>query len=231
MTDARCTLLNRGLMICGLLLALGCGRHDAVQNPHRIEESQAPPQSVPTVAASPVKSDPVEELEQPKTTSLMQAASEGNLNDVKFHLRRDPEALHRSNDFGMTPLHLAADKGQDRVVEILLQAGADVNVPNANVQATPLQYAATGGFVQAVRVLLDANANVNATDSVGRTPLMWAASKGQESVVKLLLERGADANQTTPAGWTALKYAEQGMHSQVAALLRQHAPPDRTATR
>jgi ankyrin repeat protein len=31
---------------------------------------------------------------------------------------------------GWTPVHWAADKGQDKVVEVLVQAGADVNAAN-----------------------------------------------------------------------------------------------------
>ena len=214
MNNTLFTVVSRGLLSCGLSFVIGCGGNDAAQNPKPIQETQAQPQPAPLI-----KVEPVEKLQEPKTVDLFQAASLGNVNDVKFYLRSDPEALHRPNEVGMYPVHLAARRGQGKVLQILLQAGADVDAPQIRVQASPLQYAATGGYVEAVRVLLDAKANVNATDSVGRTPLMWAATKGRVSVVKMLLERGVDANQETPTGWTALMYAEQGKHAEVVELL------------
>jgi ankyrin repeat protein len=218
MKNAIFAAVRRGLLLCGLSLAIGCGGKHAADNPKPVQETPALAQPAPAVHA-----EPAEELTEPKTVDLIQAASLGNVNDVKFYLRRNPEALHRPNNLGMYPIHLAARKGHGKALQILLQAGADVNAPNTKVKATPLQYAASEGHVEAAVVLLDAKANVNATDSAGRTPLMWAADKGQTLIVTLLLERGADANQETSGGWTALKYAEQGKHPAVVELLSKQA--------
>jgi ankyrin repeat protein len=224
MNNALFALASRGLLICGLSFVIGCGRKDAAQNQNPIQQQQAQPQPPALVNA-----EPLENLTAPKTVNLIQAASTGNVNDVKFHLRSDPKTLNQSNEGGMYPIHMAALKGHSQVLQILLQAGANVNTPNTKVQSTPLIYAATAGHVEAARILLDAKANVNATDSGGRPPLMWAATNGQVSVVKLLLERGADANLKTPSGWTALKYAKFRKRPEIVELLEQKTPMPRQA--
>jgi ankyrin repeat protein len=193
----------------------GCGAKDVAQDP--IPIAQAPPQT----QAVPASPDSADTLAEPKTADLFEAAKLGNNNDVKFYLRKDPEALNRSDANGMFPIHLAAIAGHSKVLTTLLQAGADANAQHTRVQATPLQYAATGGHVDAARVLLDAKANVNATDIDGRTPLMWAATSGQAQVAKLLLEHGADANQTNEAGMSPIHLAANKGHAQVLKVLLQ----------
>lgn len=193
---------SRRLFCCGLCIVMGCGAENAVPNPQPIRDTQAQPQP-----AAPVKVEPVEELTEPKTADLFQAASRGNVNDVKFYVRKDPEALNRANENGMYPIHLAAMNGHDKVLQVLLKAGADVNTPHSRVQATPLQYAATGGHIEAARALLDAKANVNAKDSEGRTPLAWAATSARTAMAKLLLERGADASLAAENGMTPIHQA------------------------
>ncbi len=195
-------------------LLLGCGPEKPAGTPTSAPSAPAQPRGSPT--------RPADELKEPKTKDLLQAASLGSVNDVKVFLRRDPEAIRRPNAIGLYPIHLAADQGRSEVIPILLAAGADVNTPHPEVRATPLQYAAAGGHLDAVRTLLDAGAKIDAVDSVGRTPLMWAASKGNEEVVQELLKRGADAKSTTNTGWTAQRYAEQGGHTRVVELLKNH---------
>jgi ankyrin repeat protein len=154
-----------------------------------------------------------------KTKDLAAAVTVGNVNDVKIFLQRDPEAIHRTGANDMVPIQLAADYGHSEIIQLLLQAGADVNAPHVKVQATPLQYAAEAGRLDAVRVLLAAHAKVDAVDNQGRTPLMWAATKGQVPVIQELLQHGADANLQAHNGWTALKFAQQQGNPQAVELL------------
>jgi uncharacterized protein len=198
----------------GLWFLLGCGRKST-------DDNGAPPRSPPQPQAPLSKAEPVEELKEPTTKSLLAAAMRGNVNDVKVYVRRDPEAVRRPDAEGFYPIHRAAGQGHSEVIRVLLRAGADVNTPHANVQATPLEYAAMHGHVDAARTLIAAGARVDSVDSQGRTPLMWAAWKGQGPVVQELLKHGADVSRTNKTGGTALRYAEQKGHAQVAELLRK----------
>ncbi len=198
----------------GLWFLLGCSRTSTT-------DKGTPPGSPPQPQAPLSRAEPVEALTQPKTKSLLEAARSGNVNDVKVYVRRDPEALHRPNNWGFYPIHLAADHGHSEVIRVLLRAGADVNMPHLKVQATPLQYAAMQGHLDAVRTLIAAGARVDSVDIAGRTPLMWAAWKGQGPVVQELLRHGADVSRRNKTGGTALRYAEQNGHAHIAELLRR----------
>jgi ankyrin repeat protein len=56
---------------------------------------------------------------------------------------------------GCTPLYMAAKRGHEEVVRLLLDAGADVNKATTDSGWTPLFVAAHSGHVSVMRQLLD----------------------------------------------------------------------------
>ena len=100
--------------------------------------------------------------------------------------------LQASTD-GSTPLCIAAMKGHMNVIECLVDASADVDIPDDN-GFTPLQLATIGGFVQIARFLLSRGANVNYSSNThsdkegrhGMTALMFAARSNDLSLVRCL---------------------------------------------
>ncbi|XP_054897856.1 ankyrin repeat and BTB/POZ domain-containing protein 3-B isoform X1 [Poeciliopsis prolifica] len=120
-----------------------------------------------------------------------------------------PDGINSMNEQGMTPLMYACVRGDEAMVQMLLDAGADINseVPNTvhkhpsvfpeTRQATPLTFAVLHGHVPVVQLLLDAKANVEGSlqdgmENYTETPLQLAAAAGNFELVSLLLERGAD---------------------------------------
>uniref|UniRef100_A0A8C4I0D2 BTB (POZ) domain containing 11b n=1 Tax=Dicentrarchus labrax TaxID=13489 RepID=A0A8C4I0D2_DICLA len=120
-----------------------------------------------------------------------------------------PDGINSMSEQGMTPLMYACVRGDEAMVQMLLDAGADINseVPNSvhkhpsvfpeTRQATPLTFAVLHGHVPVVQLLLDAKANVEGSLQDGMenytdTPLQLAAAAGNFELVSLLLERGAD---------------------------------------
>jgi ankyrin repeat protein len=98
---------------------------------------------------------------------------------------------------GRTPLYAACITDRVRVVEALLQHGADARQrftyrspvdKRVEADVTALHYAASPATVQA---LVRAGADVNAADATGTTPLMRAAFVGRTDVVRALLAAGA----------------------------------------
>jgi ankyrin repeat protein len=83
-------------------------------------------------------------------------------------------------------------QGQEAVVELLLEKGADVESKSRYGSQTPLLLAVGNGHKAVVKLLLEKGANVECKSRYGRRPLWYAAEKGHEAVVKLLLEKGAD---------------------------------------
>lgn len=97
----------------------------------------------------------------------------------------------------VTPLALAATNGNAVVEQLLLDAGAGAEVPNAD-GATPLMLAAASGNTDAIKILLDHGAAINAKEPLrGETPLMFAAGKNRAAAVKYLISRDADPAATT----------------------------------
>ncbi|MET1115056.1 MAG: ankyrin repeat domain-containing protein [Comamonas sp.] len=85
---------------------------------------------------------------------------------------------------GHTALMAAAVLGNVAVVNLLVRAGANVQVDF---------FAAAGrGLVAAGNALITQGADVNATDRSGVTPLMWAAENGHAAMVEALVQAGAN---------------------------------------
>uniref|UniRef100_A0A671KCK9 Ankyrin repeat and BTB/POZ domain-containing protein BTBD11-B-like n=1 Tax=Sinocyclocheilus anshuiensis TaxID=1608454 RepID=A0A671KCK9_9TELE len=120
-----------------------------------------------------------------------------------------PGGINSMSEQGMTPLMYACVRGDEAMVQMLLDAGADINseVPNTvqkypsvfpeTRQATPLTFAVLHQHIPVVQLLLDAGANVEGSlqdgmENYTETPLQLAAAAGNFELVSLLLERGAD---------------------------------------
>ena len=81
--------------------------------------------------------------------------------------------------FGMTPLHEAAVRGHQQVVQWLVESGgADVAATDTAFGNTPLHWAAFSGDVDTIAMLLEAGAFEDARDQHGFTPLHAAAHSG-----------------------------------------------------
>lgn len=122
---------------------------------------------------------------------------------------------------GATPLLRAAKAGDVEAVRVLLQHGANPNLPNIQ-GVTPLMAAAGQGSneidtrgrfktqpdqVASIDLLVKAGADVNAHDSRGQTALHGAALFGYDDVIKDLVAHNADINAKDANGMTPLDSA------------------------
>jgi ankyrin repeat protein len=93
----------------------------------------------------------------------------------------------------ITPLSLAARRGDTREITRLAAAGEDVNRPDPALNHwTPLLHAIHKAQRASVDALIAAGADVNRLGPEGLTPLIMAAGNGQAGIVRRLLEAGAD---------------------------------------
>ena len=85
-------------------------------------------------------------------------------------------------------LQAASFRGHEKIVQILLDAGADVNLKEQ--YGIGLQEASKNGHENVVQILLDAGADVN---NRGRydSALQAASASGHEKIVQILLDAGA----------------------------------------
>ncbi len=120
---------------------------------------------------------------------------------------------------GDTPLHLAAAGHRERIVGLLLKAGADPNAAANRRRGRPLHYAADGSVqrpewdparqVATLKLLLSAGAELEARDLNGATPLHRAVRTRSAAAVRLLLDRGADPTARNGSGSTPFHLAVQ----------------------
>ena len=78
----------------------------------------------------------------------------------------------------------------DPVVEVLLQAGADIDKAAGN-GTTALIYASEDGHGGIVKALLQAGADVDKAMNDGLTALIYASQKGHATIVEALIQAGA----------------------------------------
>ena len=112
----------------------------------------------------------------------------------------DPNAFISS---GEAMLHLAVMRGDSRVIRILVDHGADVNLRDATKGRTPIYeigFGLIGDPLSVLRELIAAGADVNARSQVGYTPLLELASGFQFEAVEILLAHGADPLATSKNG-------------------------------
>src|SRR5499427_8102156 len=102
--------------------------------------------------------------------------------------------VNRAQPDGTTPLHWAAYRVDQELVQKLLKKGARADVAN-HYGASPLAEAARVSNVPIVGLLLEGGADPNAANEDGQTPLMLAARTGDVAVAELLVKRGADVNR------------------------------------
>lgn len=86
---------------------------------------------------------------------------------------------------GMPPIVLAAKKGLEDVVQMLLTKGAYVDERDKN-GITPLEAAAIHNHVTVVKLLLEHGADINAHSTAGNSPIHWGRYWQNRNKPKLL---------------------------------------------
>jgi len=117
--------------------------------------------------------------------------------------------INAKNTEGKTALHMAAEKGNNKILNFLLDNEADPNI-RTDEGFSALCLAASQGFDGTVVLLLNCTPppDTEASDSKsGRTALLWAAEKCHAHTVQKLIEKGADIEAVARTGETALMLA------------------------
>ncbi len=118
----------------------------------------------------------------------------GEFSAVKQLLDRDAALISIRDAKNLTPLHVAASRGQSDVVELLLKYGADINGPTMSGTWTPIVFASYRGHLDTVRILIENGANVQ---SDGGNPIHYAGQRKHKDICRLLVKHGAVDDRLT----------------------------------
>jgi len=125
--------------------------------------------------------------------------------------------VNTADEYGVTPLHYATQRGNINIVKLLIAQGAHLDAKD-NAGRTPLHYASGAdsnegqsptNMPDVIRILLDNNAHINAQDSIGWTPLHYAAHARSKEIVQFLIGRGADIDVVGNRGRTPYRWIQE----------------------
>ncbi|MEM7392317.1 MAG: ankyrin repeat domain-containing protein [Verrucomicrobiota bacterium] len=128
----------------------------------------------------------------------------------------------------MRPLHFALTMNQPEMVDVLIQLGADPNLPtDGRLKSFPIHMVVAPESERCLEILLEAGADVNQPAEMRDTPLRMALHDVMKNtnavdIVELLLEHGADA---TGIDGRDMRLLPGGQVDLIALLLKHGADP------
>ena len=125
------------------------------------------------------------QAQEDRITSLHKAAWDGDKEQVVALLSSDVDPNVQDNN-GYVPLHDAVIQGHGKIVSILLQAGAHIDIQDKEFGYTPLHDAARQGYNTISKLLLDAGARRDLRSFEGHTPQECAENYKQYAAAQLL---------------------------------------------
>jgi len=159
-------------------------------------------------------------LERATTLDVFEASAVGDVGRLGELLAEDPARANAVASDGFTPLGLASFFGHAGSARLLLENGADPNLPAQNAtRVAPLHSAVAGGNTEIVRDLLAHGADVHARQDLGLTALHGAAFEGTEEMIRLLLDHGADPDAKNAAGKTPADLAREQSRERAVEVL------------
>lgn len=159
-----------------------------------------------------------EEIEIPQIIKLIR---KHDLAQVETYLEKVPSAMHTKDHFGQTALFWAASGENPKIVELLLEKKALVNVSN-KFGYTPLMRAMTHGRIDVGEMLLEQQADLTHEDKFRCNALFMAAGGGHLEACEWLLKAPqiqAVVDKGDIDNCTALLSASKGGHGDVCRLL------------
>jgi GrpB-like predicted nucleotidyltransferase (UPF0157 family) len=148
---------------------------------------------------------------------IFESAALGRVERLADLLIEDRQQANAWSPDGFQPLGLACFFGQPAAARLLIESGAEIDIPSKNgAKVMPFHSAVASGQLEITRLFLRRGAPVNARQNGDFTALHSAAQNGQLEMLDLLLAYGADLDVHTRDGKAPLDFANQGGHTSVA---------------
>lgn len=169
-----------------------------------------------------LQSEPDENL--PRLISMTDAVWDGDLHALEAILNEHPTLCHIANSHGVSALGIAVLRGDETIVNVLLENGASPNSPDPS-GFTPLAIALYERK-DMVPFLLQHGASATISAPIlGLKPLEICASEGELAVCQSILEQldvQSPTNETKCSLTKALFLAIDGSHNDLVRMLLNH---------
>jgi len=142
-------------------------------------------------------------------SDAIKAVKAHDLAGLKILIDKGLDANTRAQETGLSLLMMASCQGDDEIVTLLLEHGANIFDTDSYTGATALHKACQGGNSETARILLEAGAFVDAvTPTMGHTPIMDALWYKNLAIVKELLKFNPNIETITHYGFTLFDHIE-----------------------
>lgn len=139
------------------------------------------------------------------------------------------DIVHWTNIYTLektTTTFFALINKNETLLSILLDSGADINLPVGEENETLLFLACKEGRADYVEYFLERSADVNLANCDGETPLMIACVSGHDPIARQLLAANASVNVQANNGYCPLNYACDNNFEITKLLLEKKADPN-----
>ncbi|XP_067668335.1 ankyrin repeat domain-containing protein 50-like [Haliotis asinina] len=145
--------------------------------------------------------------EKSGSNTLHRACYYGQFDVVKHILSLNRVDINCRGYMKRTPVMVAAEQGYKKIVELLVNHGADLSLREQS-GSNILHNACYRGQFDVVKYILSLNrVRINSRGYMKRTPVMVAAEHGYKTVVELLVNHGADLSLREQSGSNILHSA------------------------
>ena len=140
------------------------------------------------------------------SSDLLSAVSKQDGKLVSEILQSKPNLEIKDNK-GRTALMIATYNEDNKIAEMLISAGADVNAQDEMLNS-PFLYAGASGYVEILKMCLENNADFTVFNRYGGSALIPAAERRHQEIVEILLKvPNFPIDHVNNLGWTAIMEA------------------------
>ena len=158
------------------------------------------------------------------------AATFGSVEQVRSFLQNNPKLADFCDSCNKRPLSSAAAQGHVEIVRLLLDAGADVTLAEANApNGFALWAAANGGHLDCARLLLEAGASPHAP--VESSGTAFSVAEGNRPMLELFRQFASDLTKPDPEENNGLDPVSGAIMRNDVARLRRFLDEDPTLVR
>jgi len=154
--------------------------------------------------------------------AMADCINEGKLKEVSLFLEAgfSPDTKDKN---GVPMLNISARAGNLEILQLLLRAGAQLNLQAEDRNTTAILDATMGKHKKLVNALIEAGADVNILSKDGQSALIVAIGNGYDEITEMLSKAGADPDVKDSLGASARTYAKLFGKNAILALFDENA--------